>query len=145
MQTTLALAALAAVAYAIPQGVTTNITPTSSAPAGFSPDYSGQFEISIYKTSAKRSLTEVCCPQSLILSILTSISVLPPAGNRAISPSHLLGVNSKTLKAELDTSQPTTNSSSMLLLKPEPSILVVSLSVQTVLSLSVARLSSMNA
>ncbi|KAH8787324.1 putative cell wall manno protein PIR3 [Hyaloscypha finlandica] len=58
MQTTLALAALAAVAYAIPQGVTTNITPTSSAPAGFSPDYSGQFEISIYKTSAKRSLTE---------------------------------------------------------------------------------------
>lgn len=58
MQTSLALAALAAVAYAIPQGVTTNITPTSSAPAGFSPDYSGQFEISIYKTSAKRSLTE---------------------------------------------------------------------------------------
>jgi hypothetical protein len=144
MQTTLALAALAAVAYAIPQGVTTNITPTSSAPAGFSPDYSGQFEISIYKTSAKRSLTEVCCPQSLIMSILTYISVLPPADNRAISPSHLLGVNSKTPKAEPDTSQPTTNSSSMLLLKPEPSTLVVSLSVQTVLSLSVAQLSSTN-
>jgi len=58
MQTTLALAALAAVAYAIPQGVTGDITPTASAPAGFSASYNGQFEISIYKTSAKRSLTE---------------------------------------------------------------------------------------
>jgi len=58
MQTTFALAALAAVAYAIPQGVTTDITPTAGAPAGFSPSYNGQFEIAIYKTSAKRSLTE---------------------------------------------------------------------------------------
>ncbi|KAE9364917.1 putative cell wall manno protein PIR3 [Stipitochalara longipes BDJ] len=58
MQTTFALAALAAVAYAMPQGVTGDITPTASAPAGFSSSYNGQFEISIYKTSSKRSLTE---------------------------------------------------------------------------------------
>jgi len=58
MQTTLALAALAAVAYAAPQGVTGDITPTSSAPAGFSPDYSGTFEISIYKATAKRDITQ---------------------------------------------------------------------------------------
>jgi len=58
MQTTLAIAALAAVAYAIPQGVTTYIAPTGSAPAGYSADYNGQFEISIYKASAKRALNE---------------------------------------------------------------------------------------
>jgi hypothetical protein len=58
MQTTFALAALASVAYAMPQGVTGDITPTASAPAGFSANYNGQFEISIYTTTSKRSLTE---------------------------------------------------------------------------------------
>lgn len=63
MQTTFALAALAAVAYAAPQGVTGDITPTSSAPAGCSPAYSGQFEVTIINgTTAKRDLSKVCCP-----------------------------------------------------------------------------------
>jgi hypothetical protein len=66
MQTTLALAALAAVAYAIPQGVTGVIAPSAAPPAGFSSSYNGQFEISIYKTS-KRDLEVVCCtPRSLL-------------------------------------------------------------------------------
>jgi hypothetical protein len=66
MQTTLALAALAAVAYAIPQGVTGVIAPSDPSPAGFSSSYNGQFEISIYKTS-KRDLEVVCCsPRSLL-------------------------------------------------------------------------------
>jgi hypothetical protein len=60
MQTTLALAALAAVAYAIPQGVTGDIAPSAGPPPGFSTSYSGQFEISIYKAS-KRDLEVVCC------------------------------------------------------------------------------------
>jgi len=59
MQATFALAALAAVAYAAPQGVTGDITPTSSAPAGCSPAYSGQFEITIINgTTAKRDLSK---------------------------------------------------------------------------------------
>jgi len=59
MQTTFALAALAAVAYAAPQGVTGNISPSSPAPAGCSPDYSGKFEITIInETTTKRDLSE---------------------------------------------------------------------------------------
>lgn len=45
MHTTFALAALAAVAYARPQGVTENIAPQASAPEGCSPSYSGSFQI----------------------------------------------------------------------------------------------------
>jgi hypothetical protein len=83
MQATFALAALAGIAYAIPQGVTADITPTAGAPAGFSPDYSGQFEISIYKTTTKRSLAEVCLLLFTVRPMLTINSVPPPADNLA--------------------------------------------------------------
>jgi len=71
MQTTLALAALAAVAYAVPQGVTGDITPSAPAPAGFSSSYNGQFEISIYKASSKRDLEtrQSTCGQSGYLTL----------------------------------------------------------------------------
>jgi len=59
MQTTFALAALAAVAYAAPQGVTTDITPTTGAAAGCSPSYNGAFEISVVNvTTTKRDLSK---------------------------------------------------------------------------------------
>jgi len=58
MQTTLALAALAAVAYA--QGVTQIITPTTGAPAGCSSTVSGAFEITaVNDTVQKRDLSKV--------------------------------------------------------------------------------------
>jgi cell wall mannoprotein len=72
MQTTLALLALAAVAYATPQGVTADITPSSPAPAGFSSSYNGQFEISIYKAGSKRDL-ETVCPPSFILMLHANV------------------------------------------------------------------------
>jgi hypothetical protein len=59
MQTTFALAALAAVAYAAPQGVTVDITPTAPAPAGCTGSYNGQFEITVINgTTAKRDLSK---------------------------------------------------------------------------------------
>lgn len=59
MQITLALAALAAVAYAAPQGVTADIAPTTPSPAGCSPAFSGQFEITVVSTaSARRDLSK---------------------------------------------------------------------------------------
>jgi len=45
MHSTFALAALAAVAFARPQGVTQDISPEESAPEGCSPSYSGKFQI----------------------------------------------------------------------------------------------------
>jgi hypothetical protein len=56
MQTTFAIAALAAVAFAAPQGVTTDIEPKAAAPAGCSTNYNGQFEITVVTASTKRSL-----------------------------------------------------------------------------------------
>lgn len=59
MQTTFALAALAAVAFAAPspQGVTGDITPPGAPPAGFSESYDGKFEITVVNsTFVKRSL-----------------------------------------------------------------------------------------
>jgi hypothetical protein len=84
MQTTFALAALAAVAYAIPQGVTGDITPTASAPAGFSPNYNGQFEISIYTTTSKRSLQERAstCGQAGYLTLTLANGQLHDAQGR---------------------------------------------------------------
>lgn len=84
MQITFALAALAAVAYAIPQGVTGDITPTASAPAGFSTSYSGSFEITIYKASAKRDLTKrtSTCGQSGYLTLTLAGGQLHDAEGR---------------------------------------------------------------
>lgn len=68
MQTTVALVAMAAVAYAAPQGVTAVITPTAAAPAGCATSYSGTFEITALNisSSAKRDLEK---RTSLILTL----------------------------------------------------------------------------
>lgn len=64
MQYTFALAAaLASLAYAAPQAVTSAISPEASAPAGCAASYSGKFEITAYNESAavaKRDLEKVC-------------------------------------------------------------------------------------
>lgn len=66
----LALAALAA-ANPMPQGVTSAISPKSTAPAGCSPNYSGTFEIQVVNITGpgKRdlSLVEVRCHPSFTL------------------------------------------------------------------------------
>jgi len=72
MQTTFALAALAAAAYAAPQAVTGNISPSSPAPAGCSPDYAGTFEITAAESQVlKRDINKRACgdPGSLVLSL----------------------------------------------------------------------------
>ena len=50
----LALAALAA-AKPMPQGVTSAIAPSASAPAGCSPDYSGSFQIQVVNVTSSAS------------------------------------------------------------------------------------------
>lgn len=54
----LALAALAA-AKPMPQGVTSAISPSSSAPAGCSSSYSGTFEIQVVNVTSSSSKREV--------------------------------------------------------------------------------------
>ncbi|KAG9231994.1 putative cell wall manno protein PIR3 [Amylocarpus encephaloides] len=63
MQYTLALAALAAVANAIPQGVTESIAPQESAPDGCSLTYSGSFQLQAinFTTSAKAKRESQSC------------------------------------------------------------------------------------
>jgi hypothetical protein len=63
MQTTFALAAIAAVAYAAPQGVavTANISPPGSPPAGFASTYPNKFQITAVNSTivTKRDLEKV--------------------------------------------------------------------------------------
>jgi hypothetical protein len=65
MQTTFALAAIAAVSYAAPQGVAVNedISPTGSAPAGFATNFASPFQITAVDTTivvARRDIAKVC-------------------------------------------------------------------------------------
>jgi hypothetical protein len=60
MRTSLALLALAATAFAIPQAVTEDIAPKGKAPKGCTTSYDGQFEVTIFKPgNEKRDVTEV--------------------------------------------------------------------------------------
>ena len=60
MQTTFALAALAAVAYAVPQGVTGDTTPSDPAPAGCAASYAGTFQITAVNSHVmKRDIYKV--------------------------------------------------------------------------------------
>jgi hypothetical protein len=73
MYTTFALGALAAVAYAIPQGsaaVTAAISPTASAPTGAQTSYPGAFELTVVNvtsSAAKRGVSKVCRAFSALL------------------------------------------------------------------------------
>lgn len=72
MKFTLALMGLAGLAAAAPQGVTSAIAPSATAPAGCKSSYTGQFEITIVKPSnMKRSLEqrESTCGQEGILTL----------------------------------------------------------------------------
>lgn len=63
MQTTFALAALVAVAYAAPQGVTQDISPPGQPLCN--PTFSGEFQIQAVKPATKRDLIEVCIYKTL--------------------------------------------------------------------------------
>jgi hypothetical protein len=88
MQTTFALAALAAVAYAAPspQGVTADIPAPGYPPAGAATSYSGPFEVTIVSAaSTKRDLTErqaVNCGQPGYLTVTLTNGVLTDAEGR---------------------------------------------------------------
>jgi hypothetical protein len=76
MATTFALAALAALAYAAPQGVTTDIAPPGSPPPGFVETYPSSFQITaVNSTVAKRDLAprqSAACPTapgSLVITL----------------------------------------------------------------------------
>lgn len=80
MQTTIALVGLAAMAYAAPQA---SLAPTSAAPAGCSPNYSGTFEISAYNTTVKRDLSKrAACGGDGTLVITLKDGKLTDAKNR---------------------------------------------------------------
>jgi len=88
MQTTFALAALAAVAYAAPspQGVTADIPAPGYPPAGAATSYPGPFEVTIVSAaSTKRDLTErqaVNCGQPGYLTVTLTNGVLTDAEGR---------------------------------------------------------------
>jgi len=80
MQYALSLLALAASAVtALPQGVTQNIPPPSPAPAGCSPDYSGEFQITVVNVTSSPSKVK---RQSQPLEITLSGGVLKDAQQR---------------------------------------------------------------
>ena len=147
MQTTFALAALAAVAYAAPQGVTTDIPAPGYPPAGAATSYTGQFEITVVNgTVSKRDLAKVCVLDNDLLyqyANLTSVNLL--ADKTVTLQSRLPMVSSPMRRAERDILPPTTNSNSMLHPRLVPSTPVVSPSSPMAPSLSALRLSSMNA
>lgn len=58
MRYAIAPVALAAIANALPQGVTEAITPDTAAPAGCSPDYSGEFQIQVVNVTTSASKTK---------------------------------------------------------------------------------------
>jgi hypothetical protein len=83
MQTTFALAALAAMAYAIPQGVTGEIAPSTSAPDGCSADYSGTFQITaVNSVVIKREIYKRACGDSGSLVITLAGGQLHDAKGR---------------------------------------------------------------
>lgn len=60
MRTSLALLALAATAFAVPQAVTEDIAPKDGPPKGCTTSYDGKFEVTIFTPgNAKRDITEV--------------------------------------------------------------------------------------
>jgi len=71
MRSTFAILALVAGVFARPQGVTSMIAPSATAPAGCSPTYPGTFEITVVNvtTSKRRSLAERQAAGVLTLSL----------------------------------------------------------------------------
>ncbi|EPE34981.1 hypothetical protein GLAREA_10676 [Glarea lozoyensis ATCC 20868] len=84
MHTTFALAALAAVAYARPQGVTENISPETSAPQGCSPSHSGSFQIQAVNvtTSSSNAKRQNSCGSEGVLTVDLADGVLTDSQGR---------------------------------------------------------------
>jgi len=88
MQTTFALAALASVAYALPQGAPSGLAPSAPSPAGCSQSYNGEFQITIVNASsvAKREISSrqasSTCGQSGFLTAKLSNGELTDAQGR---------------------------------------------------------------
>ncbi|PVH75611.1 hypothetical protein DL98DRAFT_518537 [Cadophora sp. DSE1049] len=84
MQTTFALAALASVAFALPQGGPSNKAPDTPSPAGCQQSYDGEFQITIVNGSstavAKRQTST--CGQSNLLTASLANGVLTDAQGR---------------------------------------------------------------
>ena len=148
MQTTFALAAMAAVAYAAPQGVTGDISPSGSPPAGFSTSYADSFQITAVNSTivTKRDLSKVCEVHAATSLHHTDFnSVMPAQLLRDLSLSPLPTASSPTKMAALGILRPTTNSNSINPHRLEPSILMASLLVATAPLLSVPPQSSTSA
>ncbi|QIW97202.1 hypothetical protein AMS68_002720 [Peltaster fructicola] len=80
MQYSLALLGLVAAVYAVPQGVTSAIAPSASAPAGCQTSYSGSFEIeTINATTSKRDLES---RQANTLTVMLQNGVLTDSQGR---------------------------------------------------------------
>ncbi|EGU79142.1 hypothetical protein FOPG_07684 [Fusarium oxysporum f. sp. conglutinans race 2 54008] len=83
MRTSLALLALAATAFAIPQAVTEDIAPKGKAPKGCTTSYDGQFEVTIFKPgNEKRDVTERSCNGEGVLVLNLKDGVLKDAQGR---------------------------------------------------------------
>lgn len=76
MRTSLALLALAATAFAVPQAVTEDIAPKDGPPKGCTASYDGKFEVTIFTPGkSKRDITEVSHTQNqatLVTNLLQS-------------------------------------------------------------------------
>jgi hypothetical protein len=68
MHSALSLLALAAAVQAYPQAVTDNIAPTAPAPPGCSPDYSGQFQITVVNVTTPAKVKRQSQPLEITLS-----------------------------------------------------------------------------
>ncbi|KAL6921027.1 hypothetical protein ACHAPO_006255 [Fusarium lateritium] len=84
MRRSLALLALAATAFAVPQAVTEDISPKDGPPKGCTTSYSGQFEVTIFKPSnTKRDLSEKrSCNGEGVLVLSLKDGVLKDAQDR---------------------------------------------------------------
>ncbi|CAG8977257.1 hypothetical protein HYALB_00009354 [Hymenoscyphus albidus] len=69
MHNTFALAALASVAYALPQGVTETIAPQAAAPGGCSPSLSGKFQLEAVNFTATAKVKRDSCGAEGVLTV----------------------------------------------------------------------------
>ncbi|KAK5139327.1 hypothetical protein LTR04_003669 [Oleoguttula sp. CCFEE 6159] len=81
MQYTVALLALAASAFAVPQGVTQTLTPSVPAPSGCSSSYSGTFQISVVNVTSSSS-SKVKRQSSGVLTLSLNNGVLKDQAGR---------------------------------------------------------------
>ncbi|KAI6754125.1 hypothetical protein HG530_013301 [Fusarium avenaceum] len=83
MRTSLALLALVATAFAVPQAVTEDIAPKDGPPKGCTSSYDGKFEVTIFTPgNAKRDITERSCNGEGVLVLGLKDGVLKDAKDR---------------------------------------------------------------